>query len=68
MESFGLKLYVNTAHHTVFSALDSPKVKMQRLTSRKEESSICVVPMGHFNMQRLPNYFSSCNNKLFAAA
>jgi DNA cross-link repair 1A protein len=67
-ESFGLKVYIDTARHRILSALDLPKEQMQRLTTRKEESSIWVVPMGHINMQNLPNYFASCNNKPFAAA
>lgn len=67
-EKFGLKVYVDSARYRILSALDWPKVRLKLLTKNKEESSIWVVPLGHINMKKLPEYFAEANNKPFVKA
>ena len=67
-ERFGLKVYVDSARYRVLSALEWPKEQMQVLTTRKEESCLWVVPMGHLNFKKLPQYFEACNTKAFEKA
>ncbi|KAG7361924.1 beta-lactamase-like protein [Nitzschia inconspicua] len=67
-EQFGLKVYVDNARYRILSALQWPKERMSLLTTNKEESCIWVVPLGHLNMKKLPEYFRIANNKPFAPA
>jgi DNA cross-link repair 1A protein len=65
-EHFGWKVYVDKARFRILSALDWSKEQMAVLTTRQEESHMWVVPLGHINMKRLPEYFLTANNKPFA--
>lgn len=65
-EHFGMKVYVDTSRYRILAALEWPKDRMRLLTTNKEESCIWVVPLGHINMKRMPDYFQIANNKPFA--
>lgn len=67
-EHFGLKVYVDKARYRVLSALEWPKERMRLLTTKKEESSLWVIPLGHINMKKMPDYFSMANDKPFSPA
>jgi DNA cross-link repair 1A protein len=65
-ERFGWKVYVDKARFRILSALNWPKERMALLTTRKEEACLWVVPLGHINMKKLPEYFPMANSKPFA--
>jgi DNA cross-link repair 1A protein len=65
-ERFGLKVYVDPARHRILSALDWPRERMNLLTRDRAETCIWVVPLGHINMKKMPEYLSSANSKPFA--
>eukprot|EP00536_Pseudo-nitzschia_multiseries_P000674 jgi/Psemu1/233899/estExt_Genewise1.C_80150 len=65
---FGRKVYVDKARHRVLSALNLPEDCTKLLTTNKDQSSLWVVPMGHLNMKKLPEYFGIANSKPFAPA
>jgi DNA cross-link repair 1A protein len=67
-ERFGLKVYVDKSRYRVLSALEWPKERLQVLTTNQEDSCVWVVPLGHINMKKLPEYFQIANNKPFALA
>jgi DNA cross-link repair 1A protein len=67
-EHFQMKVYVDSARYRVLRSLGWPKERMKLLTTRKEESCIWVIPLGHINMKRLPDYFGMANTKPFAPA
>jgi DNA cross-link repair 1A protein len=67
-EHFRMKVYVDKARFRILSALDWPKERMSFLTTNKEEACIWVVPLGHINMKKLPEYLPMANNKPFAQA
>lgn len=64
-ERFGLKVYVDSARYRILSSLNWPKERMAVLTKNKEEACIWVVPLGHINMKKMPEYFASANVKPF---
>jgi DNA cross-link repair 1A protein len=67
-ETFGLKVYVDSSRYRVMSALEWPKERMKIFTTNREETCIWVVPLGHINMKKLPDYFPIANAKPFAPA
>jgi DNA cross-link repair 1A protein len=67
-EHFGMKVYVDSARFRILSALNWPKERMTLLTTNKEEACIWVVPLGHINMKKMPEYFPTANNKPFSKA
>jgi DNA cross-link repair 1A protein len=67
-ETFGLKVYVDSRRYRILSALEWSKQRMKIFTTNKEESCIWVVPLGHINMKKLPDYFAMANVKPFAPA
>lgn len=62
---FKMKVYVDSARYRVLSALNWPKERMQLLTKNKEEASIWVIPLGHINMKKMPEYLPMANTKPF---
>jgi len=67
-EHFGLKVYVDKARYRILSTLNLPEQYMNLLTTNKEMSDMWVVPMGHLNMKKMPEYFAIANSKPFAPA
>ena len=67
-ERFGQKVYVEPSRYRILSALEWPKERMKLLTTNKEEACIWVVPLGHINMKKMPEYFKIANNKPFATS
>lgn len=67
-EHFKMKVYVDSARFRILSALGWPQERMDLITTRKEEASIWVVPLGHINMKKMPNYFAQANTKPFCKA
>jgi DNA cross-link repair 1A protein len=65
-EHFGLKVYVDKARHRILSTLNLPKEYTKLLTTDRETSNLWVVPMGHLNMKKMPEYFAIANSKPFA--
>jgi DNA cross-link repair 1A protein len=65
-EHFEMKVYVDSARFRILSALNWPKERMALLTKRKEDACIWVVPLGHINMKKLPEYLPMANNKPFS--
>jgi DNA cross-link repair 1A protein len=65
-ERFGLKLYVDKARHRILSTLNLPERYTKLLTTNKEMSDLWVVPMGHLNFKKMPEYFAIANSKPFA--
>jgi hypothetical protein len=63
---FGMKVYVDSRRYRILSAFQWPKEKMKLLTTRKEEASIWVVPLGDINFKKIPEYLSDANNKPFS--
>lgn len=65
-ERFGLKVCVDSARYRILSTLNWPKERMDLLTKNREESCIWVVPLGHINMKKMPDYLATANSKPFA--
>ena len=63
---FGMKVYVDSRRYRILAALQWPKERMKLLTTRKEEASIWVVPLGDINFKKMPGYLPSANNKPFS--
>ena len=61
-----MKVYVDNRRHRILSALQWPKECMNLLTTRKEEASIWVVPLGDINFKKMPGYLPTANSKPFA--
>jgi DNA cross-link repair 1A protein len=57
-ERLGLKVYVDKRRYKILSALEWPESQLKILTTRPEESVLWVVPLGHINMKKLPEYLS----------
>ena len=55
-ERLGVKIYVNSQRLKVLSALEWPKERLDMLTTKKDESNLWVVELGHINMKRMPPY------------
>ena len=66
-EKFGWKVYVDSARLKILSGLGWPKERMALFTTRREEAKLWVVPLGHINMKKLPEYFDTANSKPFGA-
>jgi DNA cross-link repair 1A protein len=64
-ERFGWKVYVDSARFKILSALGWPEERMALFTTRQEEANLWVVPLGHINMKKIPEYFRTANNKPF---
>eukprot|EP00797_Seminavis_robusta_P014567 Sro21_g014560.1 cross-link repair 1A protein (670) ;mRNA; r:41431-43440 len=62
-ERLGVKVYVDSQRYKVLvAALEWPADKMQRLlTTKRNESNLWVVELGHINMKRLPPYLYACS-------
>ena len=67
-ERYGLKVYVDKSRYKILSTLNLPEAYTKLLTTNREESDMWVVPMGHLNMKKMPEYFSIANSKPFAPA
>lgn len=63
---FGMKVYVDSRRYRILSALQWTKERMDLLTTRKEEASIWVVPLGDINFKKLPDYLPEANSKPFS--
>jgi DNA cross-link repair 1A protein len=64
-ERLNVKIYVDSQRYKILSALEWPAAWYQRLTTSRNESNLWVVPLGHINLKRLPEYLtglSSSNN------
>ena len=55
-ERLGVKVYVNSQRYKVLSALEWPKERLEMLTTKRDESNLWVVELGHINMKRMPPY------------
>ena len=55
-QRLGLKVYVDSQRYKVLSALNWPADQMALLTTKRDESVLWVVPLGHINFKRLPPY------------
>ena len=55
-ERLGLKVYVDRRRYRILSSLSWPQEILDLLTTRPEESCLWVVPLGHINMKKLPEY------------
>lgn len=64
-ERLGLKVYVDSQRFKVLSALEWPKERLAMLTTKKDESNLWVVPMGHINMKRMPPYVYNLSQAKF---
>jgi DNA cross-link repair 1A protein len=58
-EQLGLKIYVDNTRFKILSAFQWPKERMALLTTRKEDTNLWVVPLGHINMKKMPEYLNS---------
>ena len=57
-EALGSKVYVDTQRYRILSALEWPDERLAMLTTKKDESNIWIVPMGHLNMKKMPEYLT----------
>jgi len=55
-ERLGMKVYVDSQRYKVLAALEWPKERLAMLTTKKEESTLWVVQLGHINMKAMPPY------------
>ena len=65
-EHFGWKVYVDKVRFRIMSAFHWPQERMAMFTTNPEEACLWVVPLGHINMKKAPEYFRLANNKPFA--
>lgn len=63
---FGMKVYVDARRYKILSALQWSREQMKLLTTRKEEASIWVVPLGDINFKKIPDYIPLANSKPFS--
>ncbi len=64
-ERFQRKVYVDKSRFKILSVLNLPGHHTKLLTTNREDSDVWVVPMGHLNMKKLPDYFAIANSKPF---
>mmetsp|Transcript_10333 Transcript_10333/g.13822 ORF Transcript_10333/g.13822 Transcript_10333/m.13822 type:complete len:308 (+) Transcript_10333:522-1445(+) len=62
------KVYVDSKRYKMLSALNWPAEQMEMLTTNRSETFIWVVPLGHINFKKMPEYLSQSSNskKVFA--
>lgn len=63
---FGMKVYVDTRRYKILSALQWPREQMNLLTTRREDASIWVVPLGDVNFKKMLDYLPLANSKPFS--
>ncbi|KAL3935950.1 MAG: hypothetical protein SGBAC_008637 [Bacillariaceae sp.] len=63
---FGMKVYVDARRYKILSALQWSREQMKLLTTRKEEASIWVVPLGDINFKKMSDYIPLANCKPFS--
>jgi len=64
-EHYGKQVYVDKRRYKILSVLNLREHHKKLLTTNKEDADVWVVPMGHLNMKKLPEYFAICNSKPF---
>lgn len=55
------KVYVDKRRFRILSALEWPKERMKMFTTVKSESYLWVVPLGHINFKKMPEYLDDGN-------
>ena len=55
------KVFVDKRRYRILSALEWPKERMNLFTTVKSESYLWVVPLGHANFKKLPEYLEDGN-------
>ncbi|KAL7521278.1 hypothetical protein ACHAWX_005956 [Stephanocyclus meneghinianus] len=66
-EHLQTKVYVDKRRLRILSALEWPKERMNMFTTTKSESYLWVVPLGHVNFKKMPEYMEDGNkNKAFS--
>ena len=55
------KVYVDKRRYRILSALEWPKERMDLFTTVKSESYLWVVPLGHVNFKKMPEYLEDGN-------
>lgn len=55
-ERLKMKVYVDTRRYRILSALEWSPEKLALLTTKRSESNLWVVPLGHINMKKMPPY------------
>ena len=63
---FGMKVYVDSRRYKILSALQWPREQMNLLTTRREDASIWVVPLGDVSFKKLLDYLPLANSKPFS--
>lgn len=64
-ERLNCKVYVDKARYKILSAINWSRERMALLTTNKEESCLWVVPLGHINFKKLPEYLGG-SDKVFS--
>jgi DNA cross-link repair 1A protein len=62
------KVYVDKRRYRILSALEWPKDRMDLFTTIKSESFLWVVPLGHVNFKKIPDYMEDGNKNKAAFA
>ena len=60
-EYLDTKVYVDKRRYRILSALEWPKERMNLFTTEKSESFLWVVPLGHVNFKKMPEYLDDGN-------
>lgn len=60
-EYLNTKVYVDKRRYRILSALEWPKERMNLFTTVKSESYLWVVPLGHVNFKKMPEYLEEGN-------
>ena len=61
-KALGLKIHVDRRRYRILSALDFDKDEMKLFTTNSNETDLWVVPLGHVNMKKLPEYMNMSPN------